>query len=101
MFAIITAGLIGLFILKKLVDLVKARKNSSDFCDAAEDVALASRVLVILTAFFAYFLAPAGIAALFINPPLIVVIVPVVITFAGGAYVLYAFARLYDKRKNK
>lgn len=82
--AIIIIGLIGLFILKKLVVVVKSRKNSSDLCDAAEDVALASRVAAILTVCFAYFLAPAGIIALFTSPPLIVIIVPVVIAFAGG-----------------
>jgi len=85
----------------RILTFAKSKKSSCNFIDTAEDVALASRVAAIFTGVFMYFFAPVGIFALFAHPPLIVVIGPAIIAFASIAYVFYALAKLYDKKKEK
>ncbi len=99
--AIALLCLIGFFILKRIFSLFTSRDEPSQIHDVAEDVALASRVAAGITAISVYFLAPAGIFAIFAAPPLIVVVAPAVAAFAVGAYVVHALARLHDKRRRK
>lgn len=93
--------MIGLFILKRIFSLFTSRDKPSQVHDVAEDVALASRVAAAITAISVYFLAPAGLFAIFAAPPLIVVLAPAVGAFAVGAYVVHALARLHDKKRRK
>lgn len=93
--------IIGLFIIKRLFMLLSSKDKHNDIPDVAEDIALASRVAVAIAAISVYFLAPAGLFAIFMSPPLIVVIAPAIGVFAVGAYVIYALAKLYDKNRKR
>src|SRR5690554_5008424 len=99
--AIALLCLVGLFILKRIFNLLTSSDRPSEVHDVAEDVALASRVAVGITAVSVYLLAPAGLFAIFAAPPLIVVVAPAVAAFAVAAYVVHALARLHDKRRQK
>lgn len=92
---------IALFIITRIFSLIFSRDKQNAIHDVAEDVALASRVAAAITAVSVYFLAPAGLLAVFTRPPLIVAIAPAVGVFAVGAYVVHALAKLYDKKRKK
>jgi len=90
-----------MFIIERLFRLLASRDKPNDVHDVVEDVALASRIAAVIGAISLYFLAPAGLLALFIKPPLIVTIAPSLTVFATGAYVVFAVAKLYDKKRRK
>ena len=93
--------LVTLFVLKRLLALIKSNNKKNDLPDITEDIALASKVAAAIGAISIYFLAPAGILAFFVAPPLIVAIAPALGIFAAGAYVVHAIAKLYDKKRKK
>ena len=100
-FALVLICLIGLYIIKRLWVLLTSKNKHDHIHDVAEDVALASRVAAAIAAISLYFLAPTGLLAIIIAPPLIVVIAPAIAAFAVGAYVVHALAKLYDKKRNR
>jgi purine-cytosine permease-like protein len=93
--------LIGLFIIKRLFTLLTSKDKHNDIHDVVEDVALASRVAAAIGAISVYFLAPAGLLAFLVSPPLVVAIAPAIGVFAVGAYVVHALVKLYDKKRKK
>lgn len=101
LFALAFVCLIAVFIIKRISTLFASKEKHKYIHDVAEDVALASRVAAAIAAVSAYFLAPAGLLAIIVDPPLIVVIAPAIGVFAVGAYVAHALARLYDKKRKK
>jgi purine-cytosine permease-like protein len=99
--AIALICIIGLFIIKRIFMLMSSKDKRSDIPDVAEDIALASKVAAAIAAICVYFLTPAGLFAIFMSPPLVVVIAPAIGAFAVGAYVVYALAKLHDKNRKK
>lgn len=93
--------LVALFIIKRLVALTTSKNKKNDLHDVTEDIALASKVAAAIGGISLYFLAPAGIFAFLVAPPLIVAIAPALGIFAAGAYVVHALAKLYDKKRKK
>ncbi|WP_126810728.1 hypothetical protein [Marinobacter salarius] len=98
---LVIVGLIGLFVLKRLYSWMTSKEKSVQIVDVTEDIALASKVAATISSIFWFLLAPTGIFAFFVSPPLIVVIAPIVAAFAAGAYFIYALAKLYDKKRRK
>lgn len=99
--AIALLALLGFFILKRILSWLTSQNKREEIHDTAEDIALASRVATAITGISVFFLAPAGIMALFVAPPLIVSIAPLIAIFAAGAYAIHALAKLYDKKRKK
>lgn len=98
---LVIIGLIGLFVLKRLYCWITSKDKVNQAVDVTEDIALASKIAASVSGIFWYLLAPAGIFAVFTSPPLIVVITPIIGAFTAGAYVVYALAKLYDKKRRK
>lgn len=99
--ALIVVGLIALFIVKRFLGWFFSKNRRHQVVDLTEDVALASKVAAVIGGISLYFLAPAGIFALFVSPPLIVVIAPAIAAFATLAFGIHALARLIDKARAK
>lgn len=109
--AILVVLLTFLFIAKRIADLLRRRKDSpvqlhEAIADVAEDVAGASKIAATLASAAVFFAAPAGLLAAgaalgLVKKPLIVVLLPALLAFAGGAMTLSAAAKLYAKRQRK
>ena len=99
------------FVLKRVFSFVCTRRRLKAplhdvLADVAEDVAAASRIAAALSSAAAFFAAPAGLlavaAAFGLTPmPLIVTVLPTLISVAIGAAALSAAAKLYAKSRRK
>jgi amino acid transporter len=109
--AVAIVAIFFVYILKRLFSLLVRKKEveiplHERLTDVAEDVAAASKVAATLASAAAFFAAPAGLlavaAAFGLAPkPLIVVLLPALLAFAGGAIALSALAKLYAKSMRK
>lgn len=111
--AVGVVALLVCFVLKKMLSLVRGRKQKKEpfhdsLVDVAEDIAAASRIAAALSGAAAFFAAPAGLLAVaaafgLASKPLIVILLPLLLSFAIGASAMSAAAKLYakSKRKNK